>query len=279
MNLRLVQKFRQSRALMLGSGLLLLIILCALLANVVYPQDPLDIVAPANLWPGAPDHYLGTDMMGRDMGAGLMHAASVSLAVGFFAALLSVTIGIALGVVAGYAGGWIDDVLMRLTEMFQTFPSFLFAVVLVVILEPSIYSIIFAIGITAWPQIARLVRAEALRVRNAEFVTAAHTIGLPGYRILLSHVLPNSLAPVVVTTSVLMAHAILTEASLSFLGLGDPGVISWGSMIGMGRSTLRTAWYMTALPGAAIFVTVISLMLLGNGLNDLFNPRVQQNGK
>ncbi|AHG65551.1 ABC transporter permease [Advenella mimigardefordensis] len=279
MTLRFIRKFIHSRPLVLGTVLLMLIVLAALLASLIYPQDPLDIVAPANLWPGTPGHYLGTDMMGRDMGSGLMHAAGVSLAVGFFAALLSVTVGIALGVLAGYFGGWIDDVLMRLTEMFQTFPSFLFAVVLVVILEPSIYSIIFAIGITAWPQIARLVRAEALRVRNAEFVTAARTIGLPNYRIVLSHVLPNSLAPVVVTTSVLMAHAILTEASLSFLGLGDPGVISWGSMIGMGRSTLRTAWYMTALPGVAIFITVISLMLLGNGLNDLFNPRVQANRK
>ncbi|EJN09830.1 ABC transporter permease [Herbaspirillum sp. YR522] len=273
---RLVRPLGGSRPLLVGGLILAFVLAAALLANWLYPRDPLDIVAAANLWPGAPGHFLGTDMMGRDMASGLVHSAGVSLAVGFFAALLSVTIGIAVGLVAGYCGGWADEALMRGTEMFQTLPSFLFAIVLVVILTPSIASIIFAIGITAWPQIARLVRAEAMRVRNADYVTAARTIGLPGGRILLRHVLPNSLAPVVVATSVLMANAILTEASLSFLGLGDPGVISWGSMIGMGRSTLRTAWYMTALPGAAIFVTVISFMLLGNGLNDYFNPRLKQ---
>lgn len=274
--LHLLRPLGSSRPLLVGSLILGLVLLFAVLAGVLYPQDPLDIVAPANLWPGAPGHFLGTDMMGRDMASGLAHSACVSLAVGFFAAALSVTIGITVGVVAGYLGGWVDEVLMRVTEMFQTLPSFLFSIVLVVILTPSIASIIFAIGVTAWPQIARLVRAEALRVRNAEYVSAARTIGLPKRRIILVHVLPNSLAPVVVATSVLMAQAILTEASLSFLGLGDPSVISWGSMIGMGRSTLRTAWYMTALPGAAIFITVISFMLLGNGLNDYFNPRLKK---
>ncbi|WP_050464256.1 ABC transporter permease [Herbaspirillum autotrophicum] len=265
-----------ARPLLLGSIILAFILACAALAGHFYPGDPLDIVAAANLWPGAPGHFLGTDMMGRDIAAGLMHSAGVSLSVGFFAALLSVTIGIAIGVTAGYFRGWLDEVLMRVTEMFQTLPSFLFAIVLVVILTPSIASITFAIGITTWPQIARLVRAEALRVRNAEYVTAARTIGLPSRSVIWSHVLPNSLSPVVVATSVLMAQAILTEASLSFLGLGDPTVISWGSMIGMGRSTLRTSWYMTALPGAAIFITVISFMLLGNGLNDYFNPRLKK---
>src|SRR5450830_242851 len=273
---RLLGLLGGARPLLVGSLILGFMLACALSANHFYPGDPLDIVAQPNLWPGAPGHVLGTDMMGRDMAAGLMHSAGVSLAVGFFAALLSVTIGITIGVTAGYFRGWLDEVLMRITEMFQTLPSFLFAIVLVVILTPSIASIIFAIGVTTWPQITRLVRAEALRVRNAEYVTAARTIGLPSRSVIWSHVLPNSLSPVVVATSVLMAQAILTEASLSFLGLGDPTVISWGSMIGMGRSTLRTSWYMTALPGAAIFITVISFMLLGNGLNDYFNPRLKK---
>lgn len=275
MIVRKIKAVLRSRALLIGSLLLLLALASAAVAPWWYPGDPLDIVGRANLWPGAPGHHLGTDMLGRDMAAGLLHAARVSLSVAFFAALLSVTLGIAVGLVAGYFGGWIDECLMRLTEMFQTLPSFLFAIVLVVILEPSIASITFAIGVTSWPQIARLVRAEAMRVGRAEYVTAARTIGLPHRRILWVHVLPNSLAPVVVATSVLMAQAILTEASLSFLGLGDPSVISWGSMIGMGRTTLRTAWYMTALPGAAIFLVVISFMMLGNGLNDYFNPRLR----
>lgn len=273
---KLLKALSGSRPLLVGSLILGVVLLAALLADLLFPGDPLDIVGRANLWPGAPDFMLGTDMMGRDMAAGVVHAARVSLLVGFFAALLAVTIGIVTGILSGYFGGWVDDVLMRITEMFQTLPNFLFAIVLVVILDPSVASIIFAIGVTSWPQITRLVRAEAMRVRHAEYVTAARTIGLPNRQIILAHVLPNSLAPVVVATSVLMAQAILTEASLSFLGLGDPGVISWGSMIGVGRSTLRTAWYMTALPGLAIFLTVISFMLLGNGLNDYFNPRLNK---
>jgi len=262
-----------SRPLAVGGLILLTVVALAVLAQQLYPGDPLDIVGRPNLWPGAPGHFLGTDMMGRDMAAGVVHAARVSLMVGLFAALLSVFIGIVVGLCAGYFGGWVDDVAMRVTEMFQTLPSFLFAIVLVVILTPSLGSIVFAIGVTSWPQIARLVRAEAMRVRHAEYVKAAVTLGLGHGRIIAAHVLPNSIAPVVVAASVLMAQAILTEASLSFLGLGDPNVISWGSMVGVGRSTLRTAWYMTALPGLAIFVTVISFMLLGNGLNDKLNPR------
>ncbi|KAF1021621.1 MAG: Glutathione transport system permease protein GsiD [Paracidovorax wautersii] len=264
----------RSRPLLAGGLLLAAIVAVALLAGVFYPGDPMDIAGRANLWPGAAGHPLGTDMLGRDMAAGLAHAARVSLAVGLASVLLSVAIGVGVGIVSGYFGGWIDDVLMRTTEMFQTLPAFLFAIVLVVILEPSITSIVFAIGVTSWPQIARLVRAEAMRVRHAEYVSAAITIGLGHARVIVSHVLPNSIAPVVVAASVLMAQAILTEASLSFLGLGDPNVISWGSMVGAGRATLRTAWYMAALPGLAIFLTVISFMLLGNGLNDWLNPRL-----
>ena len=211
--------------------------------------------------------------MGRNIAAGVVHGAQASLLVGVVATVVAVFIGMLVGVPAGYLGGRWDELLMRVTEIFQTIPSFLFAIVLVVILTPSLGSIVFAIGVTSWPQIARLVRAEAMRVRHAEYVKAAVTLGLGHGRIIAAHVLPNSIAPVVVAASVLMAQAILTEASLSFLGLGDPNVISWGSMVGVGRSTLRTAWYMTALPGLAIFVTVISFMLLGNGLNDKLNPR------
>lgn len=266
----------RSRPFVVGALLLLAIVLLAATAGIFYPGDPFDIAARPNQWPGAVGYPLGTDMMGRDMAAGVAHAARVSLWVGLSAALLAVSIGVLFGILAGYFGGWVDDLLMRTTEMFQTLPSFLFAIVLVVILTPSINSIVFAIGVTSWPQIARLVRAEAMRVRNAEFVSAAITIGVGHWRILFTHMLPNSTAPVVVATSILMAQAILTEASLSFLGLGDPNVISWGSMVGAGRATLRTAWYMTALPGFAIFITVISFMLLGNGLNDLLNPRNAQ---
>lgn len=268
------KRLYRSRATLLGLGLLSLVVVAALLANPLYPGDPFDIVARANLWPGSSAAYpLGTDMLGRDIAAGMLHAARVSLLVGLGAALLAVFVGTLIGVVSGYFGGWVDDVLMRTTEMFQTMPSFLFAILLVVILQPSIGSIVFAIGITSWPQISRLVRAEAMRVRQQDFVSAAVTMGLAHPGIIWRHVLPNSIAPVIVATSILVAQAILTEASLSFLGLGDPSVISWGSMVGSGRSSLRSAWYMTAIPGSAIFLVVMGFMYLGNGLNDLLNPR------
>lgn len=266
----------RSRPLVAGALIIAVVILFAITANVLYPGDPFDMVGRPNLWPGAAGFPFGTDAMGRDLASGLAHSARVSLCVGLFAALVAVGIGIGIGITAGYFGGWVDDALMRLTEMFQTLPSFLFAIVLVVILSPSINSIVFAIGVTSWPQIARLVRAESMRVRNEDYVSAAITIGLGNWRVIRAHVLPNSLAPVIVSTSVLIAQAILTEASLSFLGLGDPNVMSWGSMVGAGRDSLRTAWYMTALPGAAIFLTVIGFMLLGNGLNDWFNPRLDK---
>lgn len=264
----------RSRALLLGLLILLAISAAAALANLLYPGDPFDIVGRANLWPGTtPAYPLGTDMLGRDIAAGMLHAARISLIVGIGAASVAVLIGTTVGVVSGYFGGWVDDCLMRITELFQTMPSFLFAILLVVILQPSIASIVFAIGITSWPQISRLVRAEALRVRQQDYVSAALTMGLQHPAIIWRHILPNSIAPVIVATSILVAQAILTEASLSFLGLGDPSVISWGSMVGAGRSSLRTAWYMTAVPGFAIFVSVMGFMYLGNGLNDLLNPR------
>jgi peptide/nickel transport system permease protein len=266
----------RSRALLLGLLILLAISAAAALANLLYPGDPFDIVGRANLWPGAiPAYPLGTDMLGRDIAAGMLHAARISLIVGIGAASVAVLIGTTVGVVSGYFGGWVDDCLMRITELFQTMPSFLFAILLVVILQPSIASIVFAIGITSWPQISRLVRAEAMRVRQQDYVSAALTMGLQHPAIIWRHILPNSIAPVIVATSILVAQAILTEASLSFLGLGDPSVISWGSMVGAGRSSLRTAWYMTAVPGFAIFVSVMGFMYLGNGLNDLLNPRTE----
>ena len=272
----LVARVLRTRALLLGLAILAVIIVASLVANLLYPADPFDIVARANLWPGTtPGYPLGTDMLGRDMTAGMLHAARISLIVGLGAAGLAVAIGTLIGVVSGYFGGWVDDCLMRLTELFQTMPSFLFAILLVVILQPSISSIVFAIGITSWPQISRLVRAESMRVRQQDFVSAALTMGIQHPAIIWRHILPNSISPVIVAASILIAQAILTEASLSFLGLGDPSVISWGSMVGAGRSSLRTAWYMTAVPGLAIFLAVMGFMYLGNGLNDLLNPRTE----
>ncbi len=257
-----------------GTALFGLVAAAALGADLLCPGDPMDMVARPNLWPGSDARFpLGTDMLGRDLWTGLVHGARVSLLVGFSATLLALAIGTAVGLAGGYFGGVADDATTRLTEMVQTIPGFLFTIVLVVILSPSVHSIAFSVGVTFWPQVARLVRAEVLRVRESVFVKAAVVTGLGHGRILLAHVLPNVLSPVVVAASVLVANAILLEASLSFLGLGDPSVVSWGGMIGAGREQLRTAWYMAALPGAAIIVTVVGITLLGNALNDRLNPR------
>ncbi|MBS7780526.1 ABC transporter permease [Acidovorax sp. CCYZU-2555] len=267
-------RLRHSPAALAGGLILLLILAAALAATLFYPGDPRDMVGPPNLWPGADSAFpLGTDMLGRDMAAALMHGARQSLVIAFGAMLLAVVVGTAIGVVCGFFGGRIDDGLMRFTEIFLTMPTLLFTIALVIILGPSAGSIALALGLTSWPQIARLVRADALRVRQNDYVNAAVTMGMGSARIIVRHVLPNSLSAVIVSASVLVAQVILAEASLSFMGLGDTDTVSWGSMVGAGRQVLRTAWYMTALPGLAIFVTVMAFMLLGNGLNDVLNPR------
>jgi len=246
----------------------------AALAGVIYPTDPLDMVGQPFLWPGHdPEFPLGTDMLGRDIAAGIFHGARVSLLIGSVATLVAVVIGVGIGTLTGYYSGWVDRWLMRVTELFQTIPPFLFALAVVAVLQPSIKTIVAAIGITSWPSLARLVRAEVLRLRNSEMVHAAVGIGATDARIILLHILPNAIAPVIVSASIMVATAILTESSLAFLGLGDPNVVSWGTMVGAGREVLRTDWYVATIPGIAIIFVVLGLNLLGDGLNDALDPK------
>jgi peptide/nickel transport system permease protein len=225
--------------------------------------------------PGFP---LGTDMLGRDIAAGLAHGARVSLLVGAVSTLFAVIVGVAVGLVAGYFGGWIDDALMRFTEFFQTIPQLAMAVVLVAIFTPSIASIVAAIAIVSWPPVARLVRAEVLTLREREFVEASIVLGRPTHRILIDDILPNAAPPIIVAASLMVATAILTEAALSFLGLGDRNHMSWGFMIGAARAMLREAPMLTVLPGLAILFSVLAINLAGEGLNDALNPRARQRG-
>lgn len=267
--------FRNPSAL-IGLVLLLGLIALALAAPYFYQEDPLDMVARPLLWPGKEAAYpLGSDSMGRDVLAGILHGARISLLVGFTAALLSLTIGILLGSLAGFFGGWPDALITRVIEIFQTVPSFLFVIVVVAIGQPSIKVIVLGIGLSSWPVIARLVRAEFRSIRESDFVMAARSQGSSNVRLIFQEILPNALPPVIVTTSVLVASAILIESALSFLGLGAPNTVTWGSMIGEGRQLIRTEWYLTALPGLAIVLTVLSLNLLGDGLNDALNPRLR----
>lgn len=270
----MMARFSRSHTAVAGLAILIVIAVIAVITPWLYPGDPRDMVGPPSLWPGTDSRFpLGTDMLGRDMTAAIFHGARVSLSIGIAATGLAVALGTLIGVVCGYFGGAVDDALMRFTEIFLTMPTLLFAIALLIVVGPSQASMAVAIGATSWPQIARLVRAEAMRVRRLDFVSAAITLGFGHGRIIARHILPNSISPVMVAASVLIAQVILAEASLSFLGLGDVTVISWGSMVGAGRAVLRTAWYMSALPGLAIFLTVMGFMLLGNGLNDILNPR------
>ncbi|MEO8040369.1 MAG: ABC transporter permease [Betaproteobacteria bacterium] len=269
-------RFARNKAAVGGVAILIVVAGMALSAPWLYPDSPWDMVTEPFLLPGADAaHPLGSDMMGRDLAAGIFHGARVSLVIGIVATLVALTVGISLGAIAGYYGGWVDNVLMRLTELFQTIPAFIFAIVLVAIFQPTVTSIVLAIGAVSWPPIARLTRGEFLTLRNREFVQACITIGMGDLRIIALHILPNALAPIIVTGSLMVATAILTEAGLAFLGLGDPNVMSWGTIIGAGREVLRTAAYVTTIPGIAILLTVLALNLVGEGLNDALNPKLK----
>jgi len=271
---RLLRASLRNPSFLVGLVILLSVIGVALMADRLFPGDPQDMVGTPALWPGQDAEFLlGTDSLGRDVASGLAHGARVSLLVGFSAAAIGLVIGTLIGAVSGYCGGWPDTLLVRLTELFQTVPTFLLVIVIVAIGQPSAPIIALAIGVSAWPTVARLVRAQFRSLREAEFIAAARSLGYGAPRIIVHEILPNALAPIIVTGSLMVANAILTEAGLSFLNMGDPNLISWGSMIGDGRPLLRTAWFLCALPGGAIALTVLSLNLVGDGLNDLLNPR------
>jgi peptide/nickel transport system permease protein len=268
------QRYRRNRSAMFGLAILSVAIMMSVLAPFLYPESPFALVGQPRTAPNA-EFPLGTDTLGRDVLAGIFHGARTSLLIGLTATLVSLTIGIIIGGMAGYYGGVIDNLLMRLTEFFQTIPNFLFAIVIVAIMTPSIISIIVAIAVVTWPAVARLVRGEFMALRNREFVQACTGIGMSDARIIALHILPNALAPITVIGSLMVATAILVESGLSFLGLGDPNVMSWGYLVGAGRTVLRTAWWVCTFPGIAILLTVLAINLVGEGLNDALNPRLR----
>lgn len=270
-------RFRQNRGAVIGLIILAIVIICAIAAPFLFPRSPWSMVQRPFLPPFEIDGLpLGTDALGRDVLSGLFHGARVSLLVGLVSTVVALAIGIPIGALAGYYGGLVDDALMRFTEFFQTIPSFALAIVLLAIFQPTLAYVILAIAIVSWPPVARLVRGEVLSLRNREFVEAATLSGQSNLRIILRQVLPNALPPIIVLASLMVATAILLESSLSFLGLGDPNVMSWGYMIGAARTVLRTAWWLSFIPGIAILLTVLALNLIGEGLNDALNPRLRK---
>jgi peptide/nickel transport system permease protein len=258
---------------LIGLVIFAAIVAVALLAPFVFARGPFTIVGMPLLPPGAPGLLVGSDVLGRDMAVGLAYGARISLLVGITSTLCAVGIGVLLGAVAGYYGGWLDDLLMRVTEFFQIIPSFVLLMVLVAFLQPSLSSTVIGIALVTWPQVARVVRGEFLSLRGREFVQAARTLGMGDARIIFTQVLPNALPPIIVVSSMMVGTAILTESALSFLGLGDPNLLSWGSMIGGSRSAMWVAWWTTVMPGLAIMITVLALNFIGDGLNDALNPR------
>ena len=272
---RFVRRFARSRSGVLGLIILVVVVTVAALAPILFPGSPFRRV-DRPFSPPFERHLLGTDVLGRDVAAGIAHGARTSLTIAVLATSAAVLVGIVMGGLAGYYGGRIDDVLMRTTEFFQTIPTFLFSIVLVAILVPSVWSIVFAIAVVNWPTVARLVRGEFLAMRGREFVQACICLGMTDGRVIFRHILPNCLSSIIVTGSLIVATAILIESALSFLGLGDPNVMSWGFMIGAGRTFLRSAWWLCTIPGIAILLTVLAINLVGEGLNDTLNPRLRR---
>mgnify|MGYP005984878585 FL=1 len=269
------KRFSYNRGAVIGLVILTFVVAAAILAPILFPQSPWKMVQRPFLPPFTQDGLmLGTDALGRNVLAGLAHGAYVSLLVGLVSTIVALSIGVPVGAAAGYFAGRIDDALMRFTEFFQTIPSFALAIVLLAIFQPSLTFVIIAISIVSWPPVARLVRGEVLSLRTREFVEAASLSGLGNLQIITRHILPNALPPIIVLASLMVAQAILLESSLSFLGLGDPNIMSWGYMIGAARTVIRTAWWLSFLPGMAILLTVLALNLIGEGLNDALNPRL-----
>lgn len=273
------RRFAAHRGALAGVAILALVVLMAATCSLLFEESPWAMVAePLQPAFANRDYPLGTDMLGRDIAAGIAYGARVSLLVGVVSTAVAVLLGVVVGAAAGYHGGRVDDLLMRLTEFFQTIPQLAMAVVLVAIFKPSVVSIVGAISIVSWPPVARLVRSEFLTLKEREFVHAAVVIGQAPMRIIFTQILPNAMAPIIVSASLMIATAILTESSLSFLGLGDRNLMSWGFMIGAARTMLREAPMMSVMPGVAILLTVLAINLVGEGLNDAMNPQLRKRG-
>lgn len=271
-----VRAYCRSPSAVVGLVLLLLVVLMAIAAGWLFPRDPLALAGRPLVWPGDnPRFYLGTDNSGRDIAAQVFHGARISLLIGLVATSIAIVIGVVIGAISGYYGGWVDTALMRVTEAFQTLPNFLLLLVLVAVFGSNLMTVTVAIGVVSWPAPARLTRAEFLSFRNREFVQACRTLGMKDRQIIFREILPNALPPVIVYASVVMAVAILLESALAFLRLSDPNVASWGNLIGLGRDVLRIQWYVSAIPGLAILLTVLAVSLVGQGLNDALNPRLK----
>ena len=277
----MIKKYWKNYPLILWGGLvILLLVAVALTAPWISPYDPNNQVLSDRLLPPSWHHWMGTDQYGRDILSRMIFGSRISLAVGLVAVSIYVLIGTTIGAVAGYYGGWVDSLLMRFTDIFLCIPSFLLILMVIAFVGPSILNIMVVIGLTSWTDVARLVRGEILSLKEREFIQAAKVIGMRDARIILRHLLPNALGPVLVVATLGIGGAVLVESALSYLGLGvQPPTPSWGNMLEEGKDHLTDAWWLITFPGLAIFVTVLGYNLLGEGLRDRLDPRLRGSGR
>lgn len=257
-----------------GLGIISTILVLALLAPLIAPFDPDAINVKAILLAPSSDHWMGTDGLGRDVFSRMLYGARISLLVGFVAVGIATIIGVILGAIAGFYRGWVDVIIMRLVDVMLSIPTFFLILAVIAFLNPSIWNIMIVIGLTSWMGVTRLVRAEFLSLREREFVLSARTMGAGDLRLIFLHLLPNSLTPIIVSTVLGIASAVLVESGLSFLGLGvQPPQASWGNILTDGKEYIQFAWWLSLFPGLAILLTVLGYNLLGEGLRDALDPR------
>lgn len=271
----IAKRFSKNKLALAGLAAVIVLILVALFAPLIAPYSPTAIDIKNILSPPSANHIFGTDELGRDVFSRMIWGSRVSLQVGFVAVGIAVLIGILIGAIAGYYGGWIDSILMRFVDVMLTIPTLFLILAVIALVTPSIVVIMVIIGITSWMGISRLVRAEFLTLKERDFVLAARAIGANDMRIIFKHILPNALAPVLVTATFRIAGAILLESGLSFLGLGiQPPTPSWGNILTSGKDNITIAWWLSFYPGIAILIAALSYNLVGEGLRDALDPRL-----
>lgn len=265
---------KNNYSLIFGIIIVVFLLLVALFAKYVAPYDPFEQNLLNRLKPPSYQNLFGTDELGRDVFSRMVYATKVSLSVGFIAVGIATLIGTILGLISGYYGGWIDLLIMRLVDIMLCFPTFFLILLVIAFVKPSIYNIMLVIGLTSWPGLTRYIRAETLKIKNLEYVVSAKLAGFSSFRILFIHILPNVLVPVLVTFSLGIGSAILTESALSFLGLGvQPPNPSWGNILTSGKDYIHIAWWLSLFPGLAVFITVLGFNFLGEGLRVYFSPK------
>lgn len=271
------EMFYKNKLAMTGCGIVILLFAVSLLAPWIAPYDPGAIDLKQVLAPPSGHHWFGTDQLGRDVLSRMIWGARISLKVGFVATGLAILIGMVLGAVAGFYGGWIDALIMRFVDIMLCFPTFFLILAVIAFLEPSIWNIMIVIGLTGWMGVTRLVRADFISLRERDFVRAARAIGANDARIIFIHILPNALASILVAATLGIAGAILTESALSFLGIGvQPPTPSWGNILTAGKDNIDIAWWLSLYPGLAILITVVGYNLLGEGIRDASDPRLKK---